>query len=223
MSRSPLTQAVAALLPPGVALTSADPRAPASGLLPGEAAALARARPARRAEFAAGRRALRDAMAQLGLPPLPVPQGPDRAPLWPAGLVGALSHDDRHCLALLCRAGQPCRALGIDIEPDADLPEAVLETICLPQERDWLATRPLPERGRLARLIFSAKECAYKCQFTISGEMLDFTDLHILPEPETGRFQAIFMRRVPGFAEGAQMHGMFARAEGRLVTVIALH
>lgn len=223
MSLSPLAQAVAALLPPGVALASADPRAPASGLLPGEAAALARALPARRAEFAAGRRALRDAMAQLGLPPLPVPQGPDRAPLWPAGLVGAISHDDRHCLALLCRTGQPCRALGIDIEPDADLPEAVLETVCLPQERDWLATRPLPERGRLARLIFSAKECTYKCQFTISRQMLEFTDLQILPDPAAGRFRGVFMRPVPGFAEGAELHGAFARAEGRIVTVITLH
>ena len=35
----------------------------------------------------------------------------------------------------------------------------------LPEERRWLDSLPEEVRGRSARLIFSAKECAYKLQY----------------------------------------------------------
>ena len=75
-----LTEALRAMLPPGLALAGSDPRAAPDRLWPAEATATARMTPARLREFAAGRRAARAAMAALGLPPAAIPMGATRAP-----------------------------------------------------------------------------------------------------------------------------------------------
>ena len=87
-----LAAALARVLPPGVAVAVEDPAASAEGMFDAEARAVARAVPARRAEFAAGRRAAHRAMERLGVPAAPVAMGSDRAPVWPPGVIGSISH-----------------------------------------------------------------------------------------------------------------------------------
>ena len=72
-----------------------DPRAVNEGLLPEERGAVAKAVPKRVAQFTAGRVCARRALAQLGnTEPVPILMGEDRAPQWPAGYVGSISHTD---------------------------------------------------------------------------------------------------------------------------------
>jgi len=57
-----------------------------------EKQAVDRAVPKRQREFAAGRMAARQAMAQIGKTPAPIPVNTDRSPHWPEGVVGSISH-----------------------------------------------------------------------------------------------------------------------------------
>ena len=139
-----LAAAVRDLFGPGVAVAAADPRAPATGLLPEETAPTGRMIEKRHREFAAGRRAARAAMTGLGLPAVAIPMGPDRAPVWPEGVTGSISHTDTHCLAAVARTGE-VRALGLDLEPDMALEPALWPDICTGAELDWLEARPAPE------------------------------------------------------------------------------
>lgn len=214
--------AVRAHLPPGVTLATADPAAPATGLWPAEAPAMARAGPGRRAEFAAGRRAARAAMAALGRPPAAVPQGPDRAPIWPDGIVGSISHGGGACWAVLADCST-LAAIGLDLEPaDPLLPEDLVTTICTPAERAWLARHPDAQAGLLARRIFTAKEAAYKCQYALSARMLEFEDLTIAPGPQPDQFSARLLRAAAPFARGHCLPGRWVQGGGLIAAVVHL-
>ncbi|MGD9865228.1 MAG: 4'-phosphopantetheinyl transferase [Pseudodonghicola sp.] len=209
------------LFPAGVALAGTDPRAPQPAPWPEERAGLDRPRPERLREFAAGRAAARRAMAQLGHPPAPVPHGLDRAPVWPAGLSGTISHCRSACLAAVARA-DTARALGLDLEEDTPLPLDLIPAICTPEEAARLAQWPEDRRGRMAKVIFSAKECAYKAQFPLSRTLFGFQALDLLLEPEAGRFTARFVKDVAPFAAGTRLNGRFAIGDGLIVTAMVL-
>ena len=214
-----LDAAARALLPEGFGVSVLDPRAFYTGLAPGEEAALAGAVPGRAREFTAGRVAARRAMRAIGLGDHPVPAGVDRAPIWPEGVVGSISHCAEHCVAAVASTGA-WASVGLDIEPDAPLDEALWESVLRPEEIAWLVGRPTERRGRFARLIFSAKEAAYKCQYPLTRTLLDFDELAITVEP--GAFLATFQRPVAPFAAGAILAGRWTAAEGALLTAITL-
>lgn len=212
---------LAALFPVGVSVKVTDPRQPQPAPFAEEAVAVSRATAGRQREFAAGRAAAHAAMQGLGVAPQPVPHGPDRAPRWPQGLCGSISHCDRVCIAVL-GATRALHSLGVDVEPDEALPGDLLSEVTCLEERAWLSAQPEQLRGRLARLIFSAKEAAYKCQYPVSGAMIGFEDLVITPDLDTGQFEATLLRSVPSFAEGHCFHGRFLVCDGVIVTAVSL-
>ncbi|WP_306152681.1 4'-phosphopantetheinyl transferase [Roseovarius sp. MMSF_3281] len=209
------------LFPEDVAVGFAFPWGAPEGMLPGEPSGLVRPTQKRLAEFAAGRRAAHQAMERLGVPVRAVAHGLDRAPVWPRGLVGGISHTDTHCLAVVAQ-DTDYAALGLDLEADEDLPRDLIEVVCTPAERGWLSVQPHEVRGRLARLIFSAKECAYKAQFGLTRQLIGFEAFEITPDLETGQFEATFTQDVLPFTRGACLHGQFAFGGGIILTGMAL-
>lgn len=166
-----IRHALRQMLGPKVGIGVTDPRGAPDGLWPQEAAAIARAVPKRRAEFAAGRRAARDAMMALTVPAAAIAQGSDRAPIWPQGLCGSIAHCDTCCIAVVARIPD-YSALGIDIEPATPLPSELIDIICTKPEQNWLITQSIP--GLAAKMIFSAKEAVYKAQYPLTGAVIGF-------------------------------------------------
>lgn len=149
-------------------------------LWPEEQRAIAGAGDKRRLEFTAGRVMARQAMGAIGLPAAAIPVAADRAPVWPEGVIGSISHCDSLCVAVVARAGD-VGAIGIDAEEDTPLEQALWTEICTAPERAWLQTRPEAQRGRLAKRIFSAKEAVYKAIFPRIRKVLEFSDVTIDP------------------------------------------
>ncbi|MFF9407611.1 4'-phosphopantetheinyl transferase [Streptomyces anandii] len=187
-------------------------------LYPEEQAAVARAVPKRRREFAAVRACARRAMAELGVEPRAVPTGERGAPCWPEGLVGSMTHCEGYRAAALAPAGE-LASLGIDAEPHAPLPEGVLTTVALPAEERRLEDLAARHPGvHFDRLLFSAKESVYKAWFPLTGKWLDFSeaDIEFQPgpgAPRHGRFRARLL--VPGPVVGGHRLGHF---DGRWIT-----
>ena len=191
------------LLPAGAAVAVTDPQAD-HPLLPGEHIA---AVPRRLREFAAGRAALRAAMADLGLPATAIPMNPDRSPALPAGLAASITHTATACLAA-AMTGR--RGLGIDIEPDEPLPPDILDTVLTP-----------PERGTPdARVIFSAKEALYKAQYPITRRLFGFDAVAVTLQ--TATFTATFLQAIPGFPSGTRLTGCWTRAENHILTALVI-
>ena len=213
-------QGLSSILGDRIAVAHADPHAYVTSPFEVEQRHVAHARDIRRREFFAGRACARAAMGTLGLPPMAVPVAPDRAPVWPESLVGSISHCETLCIAAVARADDGYRSIGLDIEPAEALPEDILDTVCTDAEMDWLERQPDARRGLLARLIFSAKECAYKCQYPLTRQLIDFHAFEIGVHEET--FTATFTASVGEFQSGDRLTGRFLLSNGYIVCAMAL-
>ncbi|MFN7224620.1 MAG: 4'-phosphopantetheinyl transferase [Paracoccaceae bacterium] len=167
------------------------------------------ASPARAREFAAGRAAARTALACIGVPPQAILHGSDRAPIWPKGVIGSITHTGQACLAIAMPVG-PCRGVGIDLEDDSPLPRDLWDTILTPDEQIRMT-------GARAKAAFCAKEAAYKAQYPVSGTLYGFDRMVI--DQTDDRFAATFTASIPPFATGDRVMGWMVRFSGHVLTL----
>ena len=148
-------------------------------LFPQEAALVGRAVEKRRREFATGRSCAHAALAALGVPPAPILSGERGAPMWPYGIVGSITHCAGYRAAAVAIDDQ-LRAIGLDAEPNEEMPEGVLNAVSLPAERARLADLAAAAPGTSwDRLLFCAKESTYKAWFPLTRRWLGFADADI--------------------------------------------
>lgn len=225
----PALAALLGRLPAGVvarwmALAEADGLADA--LPPAEAAAVANAVHKRRREFAAGRACARAALVALGRPVDALPVGAHRAPAWPAGVVGSLSHDERWCVALAAEAGAAA-GLGIDLERPARLQRSMAAMVCTAAERARFglaagegdaAAGAAAAPPALAR-VFGLKEALFKALHPGSGSgWIGFEDAEVLalPDPGCGVARLRLLRAVGPWPAGWPVEGL-SSLDGELV------
>ncbi len=199
------------MLPPSCGVGWADPQV-GYPRLAGED--LPSAIPARLREFSAGRRAARLA---LDMPDAAIPMGRDRAPIWPEGFIGSITHSQSACLAAVAAQGVAC-GIGIDIEEDTPLARDLWPTVLVPAEMDWLAAQSVDDQGRYAKLIFSAKEAAYKAQHVQSRVLFGFEALNV--QIGEGTFTATFRKAVHPFEAGAELGGRYIATQGHILTAV---
>lgn len=216
-----LENAILPILPPGVVAEIIDPTRQHGGIFDVEIDAMSHAVPRRRAEYSAGRIGAHRAMQRLGFAPMPVLNGEDRAPIWPTGITGSISHCGGACVVLMTKTSN-FQSIGVDVEDNLPLPIDAIETVCLPQEILWLDTLPKTMRNTQARQIFSAKECTYKCQYQITKNMFDFNTLHIDLDVETCSFSATFKRPMLPFLAGAKLTGRMVQTNKFMLSVMCL-
>jgi 4'-phosphopantetheinyl transferase EntD len=193
---------------------------------PDEAAQVARAVPKRQREFAAGRHLARRALARLGeageFENVVLLNGPDRAPRWPAGVVGSITHtgagDQGYCAVVLGR-DRELAAVGIDAEEAEPLEPDLWKFVLTVDERAALEREAAETRGLLAKVVFSAKECFYKAQYPLTRQFLGFQQVRITLIPGSGQFQA---ERVDVRGEMSRCLGRYSLDGALVMTGIAV-
>jgi len=212
---SEIHAAIPGLLPAGVAASAGAIRNAVMPLSAVETVHTRHMSPLRLREFSAGREHAKRALGKLGLPAPGLPVGPGRAPQWPAGFVGSISHAGELVLAVAAPRTL-LRAVGVDVEPAEPLDGDLLRRVCRPEELARLATSPdLAER---ARLVFSAKESVYKCLAPESGIFLEFEDVEVLFEPGANAFRARGHGPAVELLARSALTGAFVRAGGYWMT-----
>ncbi len=168
--------------PPDIAFALLPPGGAEPPLLPEERSLLsARALPERRGEFARGRACAREAMARLGFvdaPRQPILRAGARAPRWPEGLVGAISHSHGWAAAAVSWR-RLYTGVGLDVERPHAAKPSLVDRIGLPEEAGWLDSVPPAGRPRAFALLFSAKESIYKALNPASGVFLGYHDARV--------------------------------------------
>jgi 4'-phosphopantetheinyl transferase EntD len=192
-------------------------------LLGAEQAAILRAVPRRRSEFATVRACARTALGRLGIEPVAILPGDSGAPAWPAGIVGSMTHCEGYRAAAVARRADVA-SIGIDAEPHEPLPDGVLALVSLEPERAQLA-RLARERPDVCwdRLLFSAKESVYKAWFPLTGLWLGFDQAVVTIDPDSGSFRAR-LRADACAASGGRIGGFAGRwtvRDGLALTAIA--
>jgi 4'-phosphopantetheinyl transferase EntD len=161
----------------GVAGSSALEPVP-TFLTPEEANRIRDVNDARRPDFLAGRRAAREALAQIGVVGGSVASGAHNEPLWPNGTVGSISHSSGMAIAAVSHA-DTLSALGIDIEHTGAVTSEVWPEVLLPSEIAFVKSHQEVVANRVATAIFCLKEAFYKFQFPLSRHWLEFHDVHV--------------------------------------------
>jgi|HubBroStandDraft_6_1064221.scaffolds.fasta_scaffold487639_2 enterobactin synthetase component D len=180
--------------------------------------------PERRArDQRAGRACAAQALRDAGATDVTVGVGPDRAPRWPSGFAGSITHTETGEGTFACAVAvrRDClRSIGIDSERVLD-EDAMREVV--PMFLDHAEMRVLHSglSREIATVAFSAKESLFKCLFPCAGVFFEFTDAELewLRESDAnvGSF-GLRLRISLGleFPRGLRIEGRYA-IEGALV------
>lgn len=218
---------LADLLPSPVVAVEATDRISPGPLFPEEASLLGNAVPKRRVGFSMGRHCAREALKFLGVPAQPILVGTSREPLWPAGLVGSITHCAGYYAAAVARRSDVA-SIGIDAEAHEALPPDVLSTVA--SEDECRDLRALPTGGvHWDRVLFSAKESVYKAWFPLAARWLGFKDVRLAIQPEftnpaDGKFTALLLGQ-PLEVDGlpvAVLEGRYRAEDGRILTAVVV-
>lgn len=191
-----------------------------AALYPEEERAVERAVEKRRHEYAATRLLARRAFAALGLGPLPLPNREDRSPVWPAGVVGSLTHTDGFCAVAVALVATH-RSLGIDAEVDGRVGHELFSRVLTPKELAFVSGFEPGQHSSLATLLFSAKESFYKCQHPLTGRFLGFQEVELDIDLEANQFRVRLLVDEPRLGGSAGWQGRFLRRDGLVVTAVS--
>jgi enterobactin synthetase component D len=144
-------------------------------------ASLERAVLKRKAEYLAGRRVALEALRKAGAEVSDMGIGPMRAPDWPSGYTGSITHSNNVAAAIAVPAGE-VEGAGIDLEKVASPKSvsAIRQVVLSPAEEEALA--PLVLRfgqPTAVTVAFSAKESFYKATAAAVGRIFEFDAVRI--------------------------------------------
>ncbi|CAN7590156.1 4'-phosphopantetheinyl transferase superfamily protein [Variovorax paradoxus] len=136
-----------------------------------------RAIPARQYEFIVGRLAAESLLAELGLSASQrwVPSKA-RRPVWPAGVLGSVSHSEKIVCVAIGPRMQALQSIGIDVEYLIQSPETI-KAIEMCFRKDELQLLASVKHGAL--IGFSAKEALFKCLNPLFDKYFDFLDAKV--------------------------------------------
>ncbi|MDN0123200.1 4'-phosphopantetheinyl transferase [Yersinia aleksiciae] len=187
----------------------------------------------RRAEYLAGRFVARQVLNMLEIRDYPLANGLDRAPLWPTGLIGSISHNSQRALCtaqVITPAVGPltesraAHGVGLDIEGLIPVERAKDLWPGILSEEEYRDSQegPLPF-NHLLTLAFSAKESLFKAIYPQLGRYFDFLEARLISYSlVSGRFELQLLRGLSDdFPAGRCFTGCFTVNDNDIQTFIA--
>ena len=178
----------------------------------------------RQAEYLAGRICAHAALRQAtGTPAIPA-IGADRAPCWPAGATGSITHGAGFAAAITARREQ-WQGLGLDVEKRLTTARADRLVEQILTSRELQAYRALDDEGRalLLTLTFSIKESLFKALYPLVNRRFYFQDAELLAHSEEGHARLRLLADLsPAWRSGAQLEGQFALFDDYLLSLVGI-
>lgn len=132
----------------------------------------------RLADFSTGRYCALKALGQLEIYDAIIPIGEDRAPIWPEGIVGSISHCESLTGAIIAKSSDHI-SLGLDIEEIGRVTPDLWDLVFTENEKNYLAGLSDEDKLVQSTAIFSIKEAFYKFQYPLTKTFLDFLDVEV--------------------------------------------
>lgn len=147
-------------------------------LFPEEQACVERAVVKRIREFTAGRTCARIALEQLNVSSSPILPDAKRAPIWPEGIVGSITHTDEK-VAVAVAQKSDIQSIGIDMEAIDRVEQKLWKMLFTEKEQSYLSSLSSDTQQLHSTLFFSAKECFFKFQFPLTKQWVEFQQASI--------------------------------------------
>ena len=178
----------------------------------------------RQAEFLAGRLCARAALLQLqGLDCSPA-IGEDRAPVWPSGICGSITHSTGHAAAIVAQKAD-WRGLGMDLENllNAERAERLAGEILTPAELKRMAAGRREQRALTVTLTFSVKESLFKALYPIVQQRFYFEHAEVLEWTDRGQVRLRLLKDLSSeWRNGSELDAQFAVKEGQLLSLVSI-
>lgn len=176
----------------------------------------------RRAEYFAGRFCAHKALIFLGCMDTHVAASTERAPLWPTGVLGSISHTDNFAISAVGSA-KKIAFIGIDVEVRQqeifiDIANEFTSSI----EQNYLLSLALPYDISLL-IVFSAKESLFKALWPTVKSFLDFSYAEIINIDDSVMTFSFRLTRslTPYFKKGNVISGRYYFHGEKIITIIA--
>ncbi|SDG87891.1 enterobactin synthetase component D [Pseudomonas flavescens] len=179
----------------------------------------------RQAEHLAGRLCAREALRRVtGIASVPA-VGADRAPQWPAGVSGSITHSHGWAAAIVAPRGR-WRGLGLDAEQplNSARAEGLAAEILTAQELQRLAGLSDEQRALRISLTFSLKESLFKALYPLVLKHFYFHDAELLaldPAAGTARLR-LLVDLAADWPAGSQLDGVHTRVDSHLLSLVAI-
>ena len=130
------------------------------------------------ADFSTGRYCAIKALEKLGIQDAVIPIGEDRAPIWPEGIAGSISHCDSFAGAIVAKSSDHI-SLGLDIEEIGRVTPDLWDLVFTQNEKSYLSGLSHQDKRVQSTAIFSIKEAFYKFQHPLTKTFLDFLEVEV--------------------------------------------
>jgi 4'-phosphopantetheinyl transferase EntD len=178
----------------------------------------------RKAEYLAGRCMARAGLAALGISHGDVHTSVDRAPCWPHGIVGSITHTHRYALCSVASSSR-FHAIGIDIEHivSPSSLRGVDRMVLSLNEASYLRFLGLPDEFSFT-LGFSAKEALFKALYPHVKNFFDFDAARIVKvDPENKTFSLCLTQKLAeDWPRSSNITGRYNILPDRILTSIAI-
>jgi enterobactin synthetase component D len=176
----------------------------------------------RQVEFAAGRFCARLALQKQGYAgSATLAIGQHRAPIWPAGYLGSISHGDGQAVAV-ATASREWRTIGIDIERilSNDAAQPLIEHLMTAAELA-IGSAAGMTLERWLSLVFSAKESLFKALYPFVGRYFDFLDAEVceLDQAQAGLMLRLVSSLSPQCVKGSQYYIRYNYSNNHIATL----
>lgn len=178
----------------------------------------------RQAEFLAGRMCAREALRGLTGTAFVPPVGEDRAPQWPTGIVGSITHGAGWAGVVVARQ-QEWAGLGLDIERllTAERADRLAAEILTPRELESYFPLNESERAQLVTRTFSLKESLFKALYPLVKQRFYFQDAEVLDATQQGIARLRLLIDLSAtWRIGAEFDGQFATFDDYLLSLISI-
>ncbi|MFW7380899.1 MAG: 4'-phosphopantetheinyl transferase family protein [Oligoflexus sp.] len=180
----------------------------------------------RRLDYLAGRYCARLALKNLGFSTTEymITTGPSRAPQWPTGYLGAITHTKSYAAAIV---GKKSDWLGLGLDAEVIVDESkpsLVRHVCRPEEFEKLQGLDLFSDQVLFTLIFSAKESLFKALYPTVQNYFGFQAAHIIKiDQESGHFIIELAEKIhPDITAPTSFNGRFIQLNDKVVTLIKI-
>lgn len=178
--------------------------------------------PKRRSEYLAGRVCAVNAMSEVSHSQHHQVESDkqSRAPRWPEGLVGSISHSSNHAIACVAKK-QHYISIGIDVETifDSKAAKALADQILTNKERSLNHNMKFND---LTTLAFSAKEAAYKAIYNDAKFVFGFNAMALISSTPTTFKLEVQQNLSPKWKLGSTITGEYRITENKIYSLILI-
>lgn len=178
----------------------------------------------RQTEFLAGRICAHEALRRVtGVAAIPeIAQ--DRSPIWPADVVGSITHGAGWAAVVAARSDQ-WRGLGLDVEkllPTARA-DRLAEEILTPLELEACTGLDDAQRALRVTLTFSIKESLFKALYPLVKTRFYFHEAELIHQGTDGHARLRLLNDLSEeWKTGTELEGQFAQFEDYLLSLVSI-